>query len=86
MSTSPPNQPTHTPVLKIMRLLADVAALKSYPPAQRQMLVEGLSSMVSTNEAFPYVSDGCSEDGSPTFNVRTSTADQDPLVSNLGSV
>jgi len=68
-----------------MRLLADVAALKSNPAAQRQMLFAGLSSMVSSNEAFPYVFDGCSEDGSPTFNVRTSTADQDPLRFQSGS-
>jgi len=79
MSTTHRTQPTHTEVLSVMRLLADVAALKSDPPAQRQLLVEGLCRMVGTNQAFLFAANGWSIDSSPIFTHQTLTADQDPV-------
>jgi DNA-binding CsgD family transcriptional regulator len=51
-------RPTHQQVLDVMRLMADVAALKGDPPQQRQVLIDGLSRIVGTNQGLFFVGDG----------------------------
>jgi DNA-binding CsgD family transcriptional regulator len=66
-------------ILSVMRLLADVAALKGDPPAQRQLLIDGLNELVGTNQSFFYVADGWRPDAQPHFAHTTLSRDHDPV-------
>jgi DNA-binding CsgD family transcriptional regulator len=62
-----------------MRHLADVAALKGNPPAQRQLLVDGMNRIVGTNQAFFFGGDGWRPNGRPRFVHQTLGRDNDPV-------
>src|SRR5688572_30916508 len=64
-------------VLRVMRHLADVAALKGNPPAQRQLLVDGLNALLGTDAGFFYVADEWRPGRRPHFSSYTlSTEDR----------
>jgi DNA-binding CsgD family transcriptional regulator len=64
--------------LRVMRLLADVTALKPDPPAQRQLLIDGLNGIVGTHTAFLYVADEWRPGMRPHFVHHTFTTQADP--------
>ena len=68
-----------TDMLSVMRHLADVVALKGDPPAQRQLLIDGLSRIVGTNQAFLFVGDQWRRDKRPHFVHQTLSQDRDPV-------
>jgi DNA-binding CsgD family transcriptional regulator len=65
-------------LLRLMRHFVDVAALKSDPPAQRQLLVDGLNRLVGTNQAIFFIADAWRAGRQPTFLHQTLTHDRDP--------
>lgn len=67
-------------VLQIMRLLADVAALKGAPATQRQVLVDGLNRIIGTNQGFFFVADGWGPNQEQRWVHRTLSSEADPLV------
>jgi DNA-binding CsgD family transcriptional regulator len=69
--------PSTEELLELMRHLADVAALKDDPPAQRQLLVDGLNRLVGTNQAFFFAADGWNRRSTPRFVHQTLGRDQD---------
>src|SRR5688500_9421946 len=68
-----------TDMLSVMRHLADVVALKGDPPAQRQLLIDGLSRIVGTHQAFFFVGDQWRRDKRPHFVHQTLSQDRDPV-------
>lgn len=66
--------------LCIMRLLADVAALKAEPTAQRQVLIDGLNRIIGTNQSFFFVADGWAPGQKQRWAHRTLSSDVDPVV------
>ena len=66
-------------VVRVMRHLADVAALKGDPPAQRQLLVDGLNALLRTDSGFFYVADEWRPGRRPHFTGYTLTSRHDPL-------
>ena len=66
-------------VVRVMRHLADVAALKGDPPAQRQLLVDGLNALLGTDSGFFYVADEWRPGRRPHFTGYTLTTRHDPL-------
>src|SRR5688572_30366896 len=66
-------------VLRVMRHLADVAAMKGNPPAQRQLLVDGLNALIGTDAGFFYVADEWRPGRRPHFSGYTLSTDHDPL-------
>jgi DNA-binding CsgD family transcriptional regulator len=68
-----------TDILRVMRHLADVAALKGNPPAQRQVLVDGLNALIGTDAGFFYVADEWRPGRRPHFSSYTLSTDHDPL-------
>jgi DNA-binding CsgD family transcriptional regulator len=73
------SKPNRAEMVRVMRLLADVAALKPDPVAQHQLLVDGLNAVVGTNQSFLYVVDGWWPGESPRFLHRALTTDRDPV-------
>ncbi len=72
-------RPTYQQMLAVMRLLADVVALRADPPAQRSMLIDGLNRIAGTNQAFFFVADGWTPGGKPRFTHQTLGKDRDPV-------
>ena len=66
-------------IVHVMRHLADVAALKGDPPAQRQLLVDGLNALLGTDSGFFYVADEWRPGRCPHFTACTLTSQHDPL-------
>lgn len=66
--------PSQAQILALMRHLADVAALKQNPAAQRQLLVDGLNDLIGTECGFFYVADGWREGANPHFTHMTLTS------------
>lgn len=66
-------------VLRVMRHLADVAALKGDAMAQRQLLIDGLNSVVGTDAGFFYVADEWRRGRRPHFSSYTLSTQHDPL-------
>jgi DNA-binding CsgD family transcriptional regulator len=64
-------------VLRVMRHLADVSALKADPPAQRQLLIDGLNEIVETDSSFFYVADEWRPDMRPHFVHHTLSSQAD---------
>jgi DNA-binding CsgD family transcriptional regulator len=64
-------------MLRVMRHMADVAALRGDPPAQRQLLIDGLSEIVGTHSGFFYICDGWNVGGRPRFSHCTLTTQVD---------
>ena len=72
-------RPSTEELLTVMRHLADVAALKADPVAQRELLINGLNRIAGTNQAFFFVADGWSRDGKPHFVHQTLGVDRDSV-------
>lgn len=70
-------QPTQAQILAVMRHLADVASLKENPPAQRQLLVDGLNKLLDTDGGFFYVADDWRPDARPHFIHHTLCTEND---------
>lgn len=51
------NLPRRQDLLAVMRLMADVAALKSDPEQQRRVLVDGLTATTGLEQGFAYITD-----------------------------
>ena len=66
-------------IIHVMRHLADVAALKGDPPAQRQLLIDGLNALLGTDSGFFYVADEWRSGRRPHFTGYTLTSQHDPL-------
>ncbi len=64
-------------MLRVMRHLADVAALRGDPPAQRQLLIDGLNEIVGTHSAFFYVGEEWRKGRRPHFLHSTLNAQPD---------
>jgi DNA-binding CsgD family transcriptional regulator len=72
-------EPTMGEMMRIMRLLADVAALKPRLGPQRQLLIDGINDIIGTNQSFLYVAEGWRAGDEPRFIHRTLTTHQDPV-------
>jgi hypothetical protein len=72
-------RPTCQQMLEVMRLMADVVALKNDVPAQRQMLIDGLNRIAGTNQAFFFVAAGWHPMEKPHFTHQTLGKDRDPV-------
>lgn len=72
-------------VLPLMRLLADVAALKSDPPRQRKVLIDGLNELVGTQSSFFYVADAWRTGKPAHFSHATLCSDCDPAFLRYSS-
>ncbi|HEX8915792.1 MAG TPA: LuxR C-terminal-related transcriptional regulator [Humisphaera sp.] len=70
--------PTWAEQLQVMRLLADVAALRGDPPAQRQHLTDGLNALLRTRSGWFYVADGFKPGLTPSVRHRALGRDPDP--------
>jgi DNA-binding CsgD family transcriptional regulator len=67
-----------TDVMAVMRHMADVAALKSDPVTQRQLLIDGMNQIVGTDSAFFYVADEWRPGMRPHFSHYTLSQQPDP--------
>jgi DNA-binding CsgD family transcriptional regulator len=72
-------RPTYQQMLEVMRLMADVTALKGDVPAQRQLLIDGLNQITGTNQAFFFVAAGWRPGEKPHFTHQTLGKDRDPV-------
>lgn len=70
-------RPSHADTLAVMRHLADVATLRSDPATQRQLLVDGLNSLLDTHCGFFYVADRWRATGEAHFSQQTLTTERD---------
>ena len=70
--------PRPSDVLAVMRHLADVAALKGDPPAQRQLLIDGLNALVGADTSFFYVADDWRAGRRPRFSHYTLSTQAEP--------
>src|SRR4051812_29219856 len=66
-------------IVVLMRHFVEVAALKGNPPAQRQLLIDGLNQIIGTNQSFFYVADGWGPQNAPRFTHQTITRDHDAV-------
>ena len=65
------NTPRLSDMVAVLRHLADVAALKPDPPAQRQLLIDGLNELIGTNQGFFYACDEWRPNMRPRFVHQT---------------
>ncbi len=72
-------RPSMAEMLAIMRHLADVAAMKSDPTAQRQLLVDGINAQIGGDTSFFYVADEWRSEKKPHFVHMTVTTDHDRM-------
>jgi DNA-binding CsgD family transcriptional regulator len=81
--------PSRDEQLQVMRLLADVAALKPDPAAQRQRLIDGMNALLRTRVGWFYVVDDFVPGGSPALRHQVLASDPDPefvrSLTGLGS-
>jgi DNA-binding CsgD family transcriptional regulator len=66
-------------VVAVMRHMADVAALKVDPVAQRQLLIDGLNGLVGTDTSFFYVADEWRPHLRPHFVHQTLSSHPDEM-------
>lgn len=66
-------------LLRVMRHLADVSALRDEPAAQRQLLIDGLNEIVGSTQGFFYVGDDWRSDRPARFVHQTLTRVHEPL-------
>lgn len=71
--------PTFKQTLDILHLMADVAALKGDPPAQRQLLVDGLTRLLQINQGLFMVGDDWRQGANASFTHQTIGSDWDPI-------
>jgi DNA-binding CsgD family transcriptional regulator len=72
--------PNHAELLAVMRLLADVAALKADANAQRRVLVDGLNELLDTDCGFFYAADCWRPNKGARFVQTTITTQADPAA------
>ena len=70
--------PNQAEMLAVMRLLADVAALKGDPPAQRQRLTDGLSTVFRTTLGWTFALDDWRPDRRPRMASGVLASGLDP--------
>jgi DNA-binding CsgD family transcriptional regulator len=81
--------PTSAEQLAVMRLLADVAAMKGDPPGQRQYLIDGLNALLGAQAGWFYAVDDFVPGGRPALRHQVVGTDPDPeflnALSGLGA-
>ena len=70
---------TASEMLKVMRLLAEVTAHRHQPALQQQMLVDGLHTIVGTNQGFFFFTAGWQRGLKPRFTHQALSAQNDPV-------
>lgn len=83
MSSS--TRPTYQQMVDVMRLMADVAALKGDPPSQRQLLIDGLNRVVGTNHGILPLG-VCWRPGAGAHVSHVGSANEPPKVRSLNEV
>ena len=71
--------PSSADVLNVMRHLADVAALKGNPPAQRHLLIDELNQIVGTHSALLFVAESYAPGAQAHFSHCTVATQHDAL-------
>jgi DNA-binding CsgD family transcriptional regulator len=73
--------PTRQQFLDVLHLMADVAALKGDPPAQRQALIDGLGNLVGIRQGVLVVGDHWRPGGAARYSHMTAGGESDPVYS-----
>ncbi len=73
------NQLRQADIVRVMRHMADMAALKNDALAQRQVLIDGLNALLGTDAGFFYVADAWRPGCRPHFTSYTLSTQRDPV-------
>ena len=74
-----PTRLRNADVVAVMRHMADVAALKADPVAQRQHLIDGLNALVGTRVGWMFVADDWRPGRRPVIRHQVLASDPDPM-------